>query len=238
MPPLGGFASKFMIYTSLLDTKYLLILSDVMFSSASAFLYIYKLIYGIYLGHPTNKRLESVKEVPLSFLIPQYILATVLVVLGTFPALVVPYFNKILSELHLSAIPFTDSATLITPFAQYNGFIVIGAFAVIFAVVLLVFVNLRSKIKEAKNRFDVAYCGEEPNESTHLHYGYSMGKELKRVGFVNTILKNSVKYFYDYLAKQTLSFSELLRKIYSGNLSLNFNIAVIFLIILLWGALK
>ncbi|MEA2073843.1 MAG: proton-conducting transporter membrane subunit, partial [Campylobacterota bacterium] len=88
MPPLGGFASKFMIYSSLMDAKYLLVLAAVMFSSASAFLYIYKLIYGIYLGHPTNKKLESVKEVPLSFLIPQYVLALVMVVLGTYPALV------------------------------------------------------------------------------------------------------------------------------------------------------
>ena len=238
MPPLGGFASKFMIYTSLLDAKYLLVLSAVMFSSASAFLYIYKLIYGIYLGHPTNKKLESVKEVPLSFLMPQYILSIVLIVLGTFPALVVPYFNKILEELNLKTITFTDTATLITPHAQYNGFIVMSAFAAIFVLVLLVFVSLRSKAKEAKDRFDIAYCGEEPNEATHLHYGYSMGKELKRVGFINTILKNSSKYFYDFIARQTLSLSEIFRKIYSGNLSLNFNIAILFVIILLWWSSK
>jgi NADH-quinone oxidoreductase subunit M len=238
MPPLGGFASKFMIYTSLLDAKYLLILSAVMFSSASAFLYIYKLIYGIYLGHPTNKKLESVKEVPLSFLMPQYILSIVLIVLGTFPALVVPYFNKILEELNLKTITFTDTATLITPHAQYNGFIVMSAFGAIFVLVLLVFISLRSKAKEAKDRFDIAYCGEEPNEATHLHYGYSMGKELKRVGFINTILKNSSKYFYDFIARQTLSLSEFFRKIYSGNLSLNFNIAILFVIILLWWSSK
>ena len=238
MPPLGGFASKFMIYTSLLDAKYLLILSAVMFSSASAFLYIYKLIYGIYLGHPTNKKLELTKEVPWSFLIPQYILAVVLVILGTFPALVVPYFNKILSELNLNTISFTDTATLITPHAQFNGFVVMGAFGAIFVVVLLVFMRINSKAKDVKNRFDIAYCGEEPTEASHLHYGYSMGKELKRVGFINTILKNSVKYFYDFIAKQTLSFSEIFRKIYSGNLSQNFNIATIFLIILLWWSLK
>ena len=113
-----------------------------------------------------------------------------------------------------------------------------GAFGAIFVLVLLVFVNLRSKAKEAKNRFDIAYCGEEPTQASHLHYGYSMGKELKRVGFINTILKNSVKYFYDYIAKQILYFSDIFRKIYSGNLSLNFNIAIIFLIILLWGVLK
>jgi len=209
-----------------------------MFSSASAFLYIYKLIYGIYLGHPTNKKLESVKEVSWSFLIPQYVLAIVLVILGAFPALVVPYFNKILSESNLTLIPFTENDTLITPFAQYNGLVVIGAFGAIFVVTLLVFINLRSKAKDVKNRFDIAYCGEVPTEASHLHYGYSMGKELKRVGFINTILKNSVKYFYDYIAKQTLFFSDIFRKIYSGNLSLNFNIAIIFLIILLLGVLK
>ncbi len=238
MPPLGGFASKFMIYTSLLDAKYLLTLSAVMFSSVSAFLYIYKLIYGIYLGHPTNKKLETVKEVPWSFLIPQYILSIVLIVIGTFPALVVPYFNKILSELNLSAITFTNSATLVTPHAEYNGLIVIGAFGAIFVLILLVFVNLRSKAKNLKDRFDIAYCGEQPDESTHLHYGYSMGKELKRIGFINTILKNSSKYFYNFLAQQTLSFSDVFKKIYSGNLSVNFNIATIFLIILLWWSLK
>ena len=238
MPPLGGFASKFMIYTSLLDAKYLLILYAVLFSSASAFLYVYKLIYGIYLGHPTNKKLESTKEVPISFLIPQYILAIILITIGTFPALIVPYFNNILVELHLKTIAFSDYATLTTSFAEYNGFIVMSAFGAIFALVLLLFVNLRSQIKEAKNRFDVAYCGEEPNESTHLHYGYSMGKELKRVGFINPILSNSSRYFYIFLAKQTLYISDIFRKIYSGNLSLNFNIAIIFLIILLWGSLK
>jgi len=238
MPPLGGFSSKFMIYTSLMDAKYLLILSAIMFSSASAFLYIYKLIYGIYLGHPTNKKLESVKEVPISFLIPQYILAIVLIALGMFPALVVPYFNAILNELNLKTIEFSNYATLTTSFAEFNGLVIISAFGTIFVVLLLVFVNLKTKVKDVKNRFDVAYCGEEPDEATHLHYGYSMGKELQRVGFINTILKNSVKYFYDYIAKQTLNFSDILKKIYSGQLNINFNIAIIFAIILLWWSTK
>ncbi|MEA3521640.1 MAG: proton-conducting transporter membrane subunit [Campylobacterota bacterium] len=238
MPPLGGFASKFMIYTSLLDAKYLLVLAAVMFSSASAFLYIYKLIYSIYLGHPTHKKLETVKEVPFSFLIPQYLLALLLIVIGTFPALIIPYLNAILKDFHIKTIAFTDAATLITPHAQYNGFIVMGAFGAIFVVVLLVFISLRSRAKNVKNRFDIAYCGEEPNEASHLHYGYSMGKELKRVGFINTILKNSSSYMYKFLATQTLYFSDIFRKIYSGNISLNFNIAIGFLLILLWWSLK
>ena len=238
MPPLGGFASKFMIYTSLLDAKYLLILSAVMFSSASAFLYVYKLIYGIYLGHPTNKRLESIKEVPLSFLIPQYILALILILIGTFPALIVPQLNAILSESHLQTVAFRDYATLISAFGEYNGLVLISAFGVIFGIVLLFLLSTHSKVKESKDRFDVAYCGEEPNEATHLHYGYSMGKELKRVGFLNLIYKNSVKPFYDFIASQTLNFADIFKKIYTGNLTNNFNIAVVFAIILLWWSIK
>ncbi len=238
MPPLGGFASKFMIYTTLLDAKYLLILSAAMFSSASAFLYVYKLIYGIYLGHPTNKKLESVKEVPLSFLIPQYILSVILIVIGTFPALVIPYFNSIMKESNLNSIVFENSATLVSSYAQYNGLVVMGAFIVVFALVLLFFVSVGSKTKEAKDRFDIAFCGEVPNEATHLHYGAGMGKELKRVGFIATILKNSSSTFYNFLAKQTEELSQILRKIYSGNLSLNFNIAIIFILILFWWSVK
>ncbi|MEA2072062.1 MAG: hypothetical protein U9O86_00625, partial [Campylobacterota bacterium] len=192
----------------------------------------------IYLGHPTNKKLESVKEVPLSFLIPQYVLALVMVVLGTYPALVIPYFNSILGELNIKVVAFSKYTTLSSSFAEYNGFVVISTFGAIFILVLLVFVNLRPKKKEAKDRFDIAYCGEEPNEGTHLHYGFSMGKELRRVGFINLIYTNSVKPFYDYLARQTLNFSSLFKKIYTGNLATNFNFAVAFAIILLWWSIK
>jgi NADH-quinone oxidoreductase subunit M len=238
MPPLGGFASKFMIYTSLLDAKYLLILAATMFSSASAFLYIYKLIYGIYLGHPTNKKIETVKEVPWSFLLPQYILALLLIVLGTYPAVIIPYFNTILQELDLKTITFSNYATLTSTFGEYNGLVVMSTFGAIFITVLLVFINLRSKKKEVKDRFDIAYCGEEPNEATHLHYGFSIGKELKRVGFLNILYKNSVKPLYDSLAEQTLNFSDVFKKIYTGNLATNFQFATIFAIILLWWSLK
>ena len=239
MPPLGGFASKYLIYNTLLEHGNLLILSAMMFSSAAAFLYIYKLIYGIYLGHPTSKKLESAKEVPFLFLIPQYIVAVIVVILGTFPGLITPYLNTILTELQLKTLPFTSTAVLETENGSYNGLVVIVAFASVFMLILLILRSLSSnKVKEAKDRFDIAYCGEVPNEGTHMHYAFSMGKELRRVGFIGTILKNSSSHFYDFLSKQLFSFAQLLRRIYSGNLSANFNIAAIFILALLWWSLK
>ena len=238
MPPLGGFASKYLIYNTLLENGNLLILAAMMFASAAAFLYIYKLIYGIYLGHPTSKKLESVKEVPYLFLIPQYIISVILVTVGTLPGILTPYLSTILTELKLETLPFTSIAVLNTETGSYNGLVVISAFALIFIAILFVLLSLKSKVREAKDRFDIAYCGEVPNEGTHLHYGFSMGKELKRVGFIGTILKNSSSAFYEFISKQLFAFATVFRKIYSGNLSVNFNIAALFVLALLWWSLK
>ncbi|MEA3491271.1 MAG: proton-conducting transporter membrane subunit [Campylobacterota bacterium] len=238
MPPLGGFASKFLMYTTLLEGKNLLMLAAMMFAGASAFLYIYKMIYGIYLGHPTSKSLESVAEVPFIFLLPQYIISLILIVMGVFPGLIVPYLNTILVELGVEQLPFAAYETLGTAIASYNGLVVMSAFMILFIIVLSLLLSLSSKVKEAKDRFDIAYCGEVPNEGTHLHYGYSMGRELKRVWFVAIILKNSSSFFYDYIAKQLWATSEFVRRIYSGNLVQNFNIAVVFALILLWWGIK
>ncbi len=238
MPPLAGFASKFLIYTTLLEGGNLLILSAMLFAGASAFLYIYKLIYGIYLGHPTSQRYETIKEVPVVFLIPQYLLSAILVIVGIYPGIVIPYFNTILGELKLEAIPFESYAILGSEIASYNGFILMSAFAAVFVLILLFMLSLRSKAKNVKDRFDIAYCGELPDKGTHLHYGFSMGKELRRVGFIGVILKNSSSVFYEYISKQLFGFASIFRKIYSGNLSFNFNIAALFALILLWWGLK
>ncbi|SFV61368.1 NADH-ubiquinone oxidoreductase chain L [hydrothermal vent metagenome] len=238
MPPLSGFASKFLIYTSLLEGGNLLILSAMMFAGASAFLYIYKLIYGIYLGHPTNRSLESVREAPFAFLFPQYIISAILILLSAYPAMIVPYFNKILKELKIDTLTYIDSNTISTKVASYDGLIVLIAFIVVFALVTLFLASVSSKSKSVKDRFDIAYCGEVPNESTHLHYGYSMGREIGRIGFVGVILRNSIKSFYDYLSRQLFALSQVVRAIYSGNLSINFNIAILSALILLWWGLK
>jgi NADH-quinone oxidoreductase subunit M len=237
MPPLGGFASKYLIYTTLLDAKSLLVLSAMMFATVSSFLYVYKLIYGIYLGHPTHKSLESVKEVSIWYLLPQYILSLLLITIGAFPAMVVPILNSILLELRLESIPFESSTTLQSAIGSFNGLVVMGAFISVFALIWLFISRVNSKVKESKDRFDIAYCGEEPTISTPLHYGYGMSRELERVGFIKIIWQNTTSIFYDKLASTTMATSSAVRKIYSGNLAINFHWLIAFGTTLLWWGL-
>ena len=234
MPPLGGFASKYMIYTSLLDAKLLLILTATMFASVSAFLYVYKLIYGIYLGQPTNHKLEKVKDVSIWYLFPQYIISLILIIIGTFPALIVPYLNLILTQFNITTIEYKNSAILTTNMGSFNGEVIMYSFIGIFIIILIFLSSLKSDTKDVKDRFDIAYCGEEPNSNTPLHYGFSLGQELKRVGFINIIWQNSSSHFYNFLTNITIGISIIFRKIYTGNLAINFHIAIIFAILLLW----
>ncbi|SFV55768.1 NADH-ubiquinone oxidoreductase chain M [hydrothermal vent metagenome] len=234
MPPLGGFASKYLIYTSLLDAKLLLILTAMMFASVSAFLYVYKLIYGVYLGQPTNHNLEKVNDVSIWYLIPQYIISIILIIIGTFPALIVPYLNGILTQFNITNIEYQNSSILTTNIGSFNGEVVMYSFIGIFVIVLIFLSSLKSDTKNVKDRFDIAYCGEEPDANTPLHYGFSLGQELRRVNFINIIWQNSSSYFYNSLANITSGVSLILRKIYTGNLRVNFHIAIIFAILLLW----
>lgn len=218
MPPLGGFASKFLLYNAAIDTKFALILIGMLFSGATSFLYCYKLVYGIYLGHPTSKSLESTKEVNLSYLIPQIFLALLLLAIGTFPGAFIEVINPILKEFMLPLVPYSGAGVLHSVVGDFNGLFIMSAFGVIFVLILLLVWKINSKARNNINRFDISYCGEVPTSDTPLHFGYGFGADLYRIKFANTILKRSSSRFYESLATQTKRASELMSRMYYGNI--------------------
>jgi NADH-quinone oxidoreductase subunit M len=226
-PPLGGFASKFMVYNAFIDTKFAIILVGILFSGATSFLYCYKLIYGIYLGHPNSDGLENQKEVPVSFLIPQIILAIGLVGIGTFPGAFMYVINPILEQFLITPLHVESISILPSAVGDFNGLFVMSAFAVIFVLILILVLSLRSKMVKNVDRFDISYCGETPNEKTPLHYGYGMGTEIHRIALVGAVLKRSSSHFYEFLSTQTKRTSELFSRMYYGNIH---NTAIIILL--------
>ena len=213
MPPLGGFNSKFLIYTTLLEEKKGLLLAAVMFSSASAFLYCYKLIYGIYLGQPTGDK-EEFKKLPISFYIPQFLGAIVLVVLGIFPSLGMVIFNPILSSLGLEITTYQSLFELNSGFASFNGGLLMALFGTVFVLILVMVMSMRNRVVSVRDRFDISYCGEVPDENINLHYGYGMGKELGRISFIKVILENSSKTFWERISIIVKDSSLFLKKLY------------------------
>lgn len=227
MPPLGGFSGKFLIYTTLLQEKQALLLVAVMFSSASAFLYCYKLVYGIYLGQSTNAKDTQYKKIPFSFYIPQFISAFVVVLLGIFPSIIIPWINQILLSLNFEKLKFLSISNLYTPIASFNGFIVMVVFVILFIVILAIFISLKNKTKKVKNRYDISYCAEVPKENVNLHYGYSMGYELKKISFIKTILENSSTILWDKIKISTTHSASVIKNLYGLGVQ---NIIILFIL--------
>jgi len=233
MPPLGGFNSKFLIYTTLLEEKRALLLVAIMFSSASAFLYCFKLIYGIYLGQPTHSS-DEYKSLPKSFYIAQFIGAIVLVTLGIFPSLGIAISNPILISLGFEPTVYRTLFELNSSFASFNGGMIMLVFVVVFITLLIIVSSMKNRAVKSRDRLDISYCGEVPKEENNLHYGYGIGEELGRIGFIRAILSNSVAPYWEQLVTITRDSSILLKKVYSLTVQNIGLLIVIFFTILLF----
>ena len=232
MPPLAGFNSKFLIYTTLLEQKKSLLLVAVMFSSATAFLYCYKLVYGIYLGQPTHSK-ESYKKLPNSYYIAQIVGALVLIILAIVPSLAIEEFNTILISLGFKPTDFKSLFELNGGFASFNGGAIMAIFIAIFVVVLLIAYKLKNQTRKVRDRLDISYCGETPNPNINLHYGYGFGKELSRIGFIRVILTNSTKRYWEQIRVVVEDNSLLIKQFYNISVQSIGLIIVLFFTILL-----
>jgi len=234
VPPLGGFSSKFLIYTTLLEEQRGLLLVAIMFSSASAFLYCYKLIYGIYLGHSHG---GERKPLPIGYYVSQYIGAILLIVLGIFPSLAIELFNPILGFLGFKPTVYQSLFELNSSFASFNGGVIMGVFGAVFIVILLIAISIRNN-RTVKNRdkLDISYCGEVPDPDVNLHYGSGMGRELRRIKFIGFILNNSLSPYWRLVALTTRDGSMILKRLYAQSTqSVGLLIVIIFTILLYMG---
>ena len=233
MPPLAGFNSKFLIYTTLLEEKRALLLVAVMFSSASAFLYCFKLIYGIYLGQATQS-VSKHQKLSLCYYIPQWVGAILLVVLGVFPALASMVINPVLASLGFTLTSTESLFVLDAGFASFNGGVLMLVFGSIFVLVLLVAASMKNRTRQVRDRYDISYCGETPDPKLNFHYGYGIGEELRRIGFIRVILKNSVQPYWERVALIAQDSSQLLKKLYSQTVQHVGLLTILFFVILLF----
>ncbi len=217
MPPMGGFSSKWIIYTSLIQGKFYFLLIGMIVSSTAAFLYCYKLIYGIFLGHPSKVKLEKVKEVSKPVWIPQIVLMVLLMVLGMFPGIVIPYLAKAVSVIGIKGVATSSSIyALSNNLGGFNGLLVMNVLGGVFVVALIFFTVATVKSRKI-HRLDIYYSAEAPTEDTPLHYGNGIGAELHRIPVVGTILAKHITKFYNGFANQVEGVADLLRGIYNGN---------------------
>ena len=218
IPPLGGFATKWLLYTAMLEKKMLFAMVITMMSSVGAFLYAYRLIQSIFLGQRKPEH-DNVKASPLTMQIAMSIPVAGMFLLGFFPNLLIKYTNMFIINFS-SITPFKLkegilNTDLVLPSAYFKAFYVGSAVLIIF-VAVVIYYNLQRRAKIYKvGQLDIYTAGEYVTRETPLNYSYNM------FGFISDALKPVIKFSMTKLimriAEEFVALFDFIRRIYTGN---------------------
>ncbi len=218
VPPLSGFGSKWFIYTSLLEQGRYLQTGLAFFSSAIAFLYLYRLIHTVFLGQAKPEHRE-VKEAPIWLIIPQAIFMMAIMAISFLPNLITKPLSAAVDFVFLRPDWMSwDGYNIVldSPLIKgnWNGNLVMlvtmGVF--IFPLIWLLLVNARvQKVKQ----FNIVFAAERPFKPGTTHYAYNMfAPYQKALGF---LVKPRATAFYEGLGEWTRALSATISRLYTGN---------------------
>ncbi len=214
VPPLAGFASKWLLYQALLEKGWLFILAAMMFSSVVAFIYMFRLIHSIFLGQLKTAH-RQVKEAPLALNIAQVLMIVGIMVLSVYPQILLQPLNTMMgTEFGAEALTFKDGGFLTTAGGYFNAtnmMIMVLVMFVVMALFLLVFGPKTRKV----GQLDMVYQGEIPPPPEELHFASNFAQPYARAWA--PLLVPRVLGFWKSLTLNISGVVDTLRKIYSGN---------------------
>ncbi|MEA1873852.1 MAG: proton-conducting transporter membrane subunit [Bacteroidota bacterium] len=213
IPPLVGFAGKWLFYDAIITGGFYFQGIVVLFSGVVAFLYLFKLIYSIFLGQLKDEH-RNVKEISIWLLIPVYLLLFAIMIISAKPEFILkPLGNYLMAYFPNGALTWEGTMATST-LGYWDGYWTMIIIVVMFVILTGWLIITSRKAKKVK-QFNIVYAGEAPErpETTHLAHNMFAGYN-KVIGIliapgVTTIWKTVNAYFHDL--------GDWLRGIYSGN---------------------
>jgi NADH-quinone oxidoreductase subunit M len=230
IPPMAGFASKWLIYEAAISAHMPLVAGAIFLGSGIAFAYVVRFLYAVWFGQRPSD-LEDVKEAPLPLLIGMAILAIPNLLFGVAPGIVTEYLNKMLG----GEIVGGDYYKLVTPTGTYNALLVTIALTIGLAIAGLVYLY-GAKVRKISIT-NTYQSGNPVTEEFNLSIRKNFYRPLAEA--LDFWLKYSWDRFYERLAGIAEDFADSLRQaMYNGNVqSYSWYLAIVLLILALWGVL-
>ncbi len=212
VPPLTGFGGKWLLYEALIEKGWYLQTGLAFFASTIAFLYCYRLIHTIFLGIPKPQHLK-IKEAPVWFLIPQYILIIAILVFSAYPQLLLQPLSQIIDPIFSTTLHW-QNLTVYNSLGYWNGTITMIIVGFIFVILLIYLFLINPKPQKVKP-FNIVFAAEKPETPETTHYAYQFFTPYQRA--MQPLLKPLVKRFWASVSEWTHSLAAGLRLIYTGN---------------------
>jgi formate hydrogenlyase subunit 3/multisubunit Na+/H+ antiporter MnhD subunit len=229
IPPLSGFAGKWLFYNAIIEKGWYFQGVIIFFAGVVAFLYLYKLIHSIFLGQMKDNH-RNMTEISAWILVPSYILIIGIMIFSSSPQ----YFLKPIGDM---LAPYFSGETLAwegtkayTSLGYWDGTTVMTVIGSAFVLVLGWLVIMSSKAQKIK-QFNIVFAAERPfkPETTHVSYNIYAGYK-KALGF---LVFPGITTFWDTLSQMLLDLGGWLRRIYSGSIQ-NYTLHVILFIVVFY----
>jgi formate hydrogenlyase subunit 3/multisubunit Na+/H+ antiporter MnhD subunit len=214
VPPLTGFGGKWLLFNALMEKGWYWIAALAFFSSAVAFLYMFRLLQTVFLG---QRKLEHAKlrEAPAILLVPQVVMIAIIMVVSAYPKL-------LLDPLSAAVAPWLDGAlvwdglALQTHFGYWNAPMIMAVVAGVWMVplVFLLLISLTLKIQKVE-QFNIVYAAERPHRPEDTHFAYHFFAHYDRaIGF---LVRPRATAFWNTAVEWSYSIGASLRIFYNGN---------------------
>ena len=231
IPITSGFAAKWLLYEAAIEKKFLFVTPIMLIAGVGAFLYSYKILYGVFLGEPRY----DVKEAPLSQLIPMWILVLPLIIFLIFPGWFIDLTAPILQGYGMTAIPHTPFM-INTSLAKYNTLAVILG---LIGTLIFSFILFISKPQEKVEHLDNYLAGEPPelyNYNIAMHASSKYYEPFDEVFY--PYFKRGAERMWGIILAAGEVFGSGARKIYTGIVGdYSIYILLFFLIMVGWWLL-
>ncbi|MBB6482711.1 proton-conducting transporter membrane subunit, partial [Spirochaeta isovalerica] len=215
VPPLVGFAAKWMNYNLLITEGFVFQGVVMLIAGIIAFLYLFRLIHTIFLGQ-LKDNLRKVKEINIWFLIPVYILLAAIFYLSFTPSALLRPIGTML-QAYFPEGTLTWTGNLATTSAGYfDGTMILYVIGGVFMTILAFFalITFRKRIVKA-GQFNIYYGGEAPSRPELVHFAYNFFAHYnKAIGLVVTPVLHR---FWENAGKALHGLSDFIRRIYNGN---------------------
>ena len=214
VPPLTGFGGKWLLFNAVMDKGWHWLAALAFFSSAVAFLYMFRILQTVFLGQRKLAH-KDLREAPVILLVPQVIMLGIILLLSAYPKL-------LLDPLSAAVAPYVagelvwDGLALQSHLGYWNApmiMIIVGAVWAVPLIVLLL-VSLTIKIQPVK-QFNIVYAAERPHRPEDTHYAYRFFAHYERaIGF---LVKPRATAFWSAIGEWSHTLAASMRVIYTGN---------------------
>lgn len=103
LPPLNGFASKWLIYQAAFESGHYILGLCALMSSLFTLAAVLKFAHVAFLGQ-ASEATQKVKEAPISMLLPMFILAAISILVGIFPGILLVPISVIMAAMGLGSL--------------------------------------------------------------------------------------------------------------------------------------